>query len=79
MKLVVLQLDTNHFTGLLPQNLCQSGPLQNFTTNNNHLIGLIPSTLNNCIGLSRVRLEKNNSLENYLKILVSIETCITMI
>ena len=42
MKLVVLQLDTNHFTGLLPQNLCQSGPLQNFTTNNNHLIGLIP-------------------------------------
>ena len=39
MKLVVLQLDTNHFTGLLPQNLCQSGSLQNFTANNNHLIG----------------------------------------
>uniref|UniRef100_A0A7N2LBA2 non-specific serine/threonine protein kinase n=1 Tax=Quercus lobata TaxID=97700 RepID=A0A7N2LBA2_QUELO len=64
MKLVVLQLDTNHFTGLLPQNLCQSGSLRNFTAYVNHLIGPIPKTLRNCVSLTRVRLERNQLFGN---------------
>ncbi|KAM4077460.1 hypothetical protein ACJW30_12G139600 [Castanea mollissima] len=58
-KLAILQLDTNNFTGFLPQNLCQSGYLQKFSANNNHLEGPIPKSLRNCKSLIRVRLGDN--------------------
>uniref|UniRef100_A0A7N2MJH7 Uncharacterized protein n=1 Tax=Quercus lobata TaxID=97700 RepID=A0A7N2MJH7_QUELO len=45
MKLAVLQLDANHLTGLLPQNLCHSSSLQNFTANRNRLRSPQLSTL----------------------------------
>ena len=58
MKLTALHLDTNHFTGSLPQKLCQSGSLQNISAFNNQLLGPIPKTLRNCICLFRVYLER---------------------
>ena len=79
MKLVVLQFDVNHLTSLLAQNLCQSSYLQNFIANSNHLIGHIPKTVRNCMSLFRVHLKRNQLREIYLKILVSIKTCGTLI
>uniref|UniRef100_A0A2N9F9Q1 non-specific serine/threonine protein kinase n=1 Tax=Fagus sylvatica TaxID=28930 RepID=A0A2N9F9Q1_FAGSY len=64
LNLVVLALDTNYFTGFLPQNICQGGVLQNFTVNNNHLIGSISKGLRNCTSLFRVRLNGNHFTGN---------------
>ncbi|XP_050254950.1 probable leucine-rich repeat receptor-like protein kinase At1g35710 [Quercus robur] len=57
-------VDYKPLTGFLPQNLCQSGSLQNFFADDNHLIGPIPKTLKTCMSLITVHLEQNQLFGN---------------
>ncbi|KAK3008140.1 hypothetical protein RJ639_014928, partial [Escallonia herrerae] len=59
LELAVLQLDTNHFSGSLPEQICRGGKLQLFSAFNNRLTGPIPYSLRNCSSLTRLRLDGN--------------------
>ncbi|XP_044500233.1 MDIS1-interacting receptor like kinase 2-like [Mangifera indica] len=60
MRLIYLQLDSNHFTGHLPRNICVGGSLERFSANGNNFSGPIPNGLRNCTNLTRLRMEGNN-------------------
>ncbi|XP_027164367.1 MDIS1-interacting receptor like kinase 2-like isoform X1 [Coffea eugenioides] len=59
-----MEMDTNQFSGHLPEHLCQNGTLQNFTVSNNKLIGPIPISLKNCSSLFRARFQGNRLTGN---------------
>ncbi|GLT93817.1 hypothetical protein SLE2022_115910 [Rubroshorea leprosula] len=64
LKLSILEIDHNQFTGQLPQNLCKGGLLRNFTASENQLQGPIPKDLKNCTSLERIVLGGNHLTGN---------------
>ncbi|KAI3880856.1 hypothetical protein MKW92_026815 [Papaver armeniacum] len=57
-------LSENMFSGYLPQNICQSGMLENFVASYNHFTGPIPRSLRNCTSLRLLGLENNELVDN---------------
>ncbi|KAG5612621.1 hypothetical protein H5410_023902 [Solanum commersonii] len=54
----------NHFSGNLPERLCQGGKLEIFTVNGNKLTGPIPRSLSKCSSFKRVRFNNNSFTGN---------------
>ncbi|GLT37209.1 hypothetical protein SLA2020_115410 [Shorea laevis] len=64
LKLSILEVDHNQFTGRLPQNICKGGLLTDFTASENQLEGPIPKDLKNCTSLKRIFLGGNRLTGN---------------
>ncbi|XP_044498767.1 MDIS1-interacting receptor like kinase 2-like [Mangifera indica] len=59
MRFIHLQLDSNHFTGHLPHNICLGGSLERFSVHGNNFFGPIPNGLRNCTSLTRLLIQGN--------------------
>ncbi|KAL8128267.1 hypothetical protein AgCh_015006 [Apium graveolens] len=59
LKLIVIEMDTNQFSGSLPDNICEGGKLTNLTANDNMFNGSIPKSFKGCSSFMRLRLDNN--------------------
>ncbi|KAI3943066.1 hypothetical protein MKW92_018382 [Papaver armeniacum] len=63
-RLRKLYLSVNKFSGYLPQNVCQSGTLEEFEASNNHFTGPIPRSLRNCTSIRHLGFALNQLVDN---------------